>query len=211
MCYSGGKVTHVDWMNGEEISFVDLEGIVYDLGYKEMMGLHYKYSGSQTFRQILSNQEIVEIFGVFRRIRTVNIYICDVNPIALKVVHLGEEENSDVNEDSQYYEFNEEDEEMVPTEEEEEEMAQTEEQEEMVQTESNLVPRITFIQPLPTLIEPQNEQEEKMVQTESNTETHPPCSQSQNEAENVMHDSEFEESDKEEEYMPRRMNDPTTG
>ena len=64
-----------------------------------------------------------EVFGA---IRTVNIYICDVNPTALKVVHPDEEEDLDVNEDSQYYEFNE-------------------EEEEMVQTESNTEPRTTFI------------------------------------------------------------------
>ena len=35
LSYLGGKVTHVDWVNGEEISFTDLEGIVYDLGYNK--------------------------------------------------------------------------------------------------------------------------------------------------------------------------------
>ena len=43
MSYCGGKVTHVDWVNGELISFANLEGIVYDLGYKERMELYYKY------------------------------------------------------------------------------------------------------------------------------------------------------------------------
>ena len=98
------------------------------------------------------------MFEIFGASRIVNIYMCDVNPIALKVVHPEEEEDLDVNEDSQYYEFNE-------------------EEEEMVQTESNTVPCITFIQSPPTLIEPQNEQEEEMVQTESNTEPHPTYNQ----------------------------------
>ena len=113
-------------MNGDQISFTDLEGIVYDLDYKERMKLYYKYPMSQIFEEILSNQEMFEMFEVFGGIRTVNIYICDVNPIALKVVHPDEEEDLDVNEDSQYYDFNE-------------------EEEEMVQTESNTEPRTTFI------------------------------------------------------------------
>ena len=108
LSYSSDKVTHVDWMNGEKISFADLAGIVYDLGYKERMELYDKYPGSQAFEEILSNQEMFEMFEVFSAIRIVNIYICDVNPIALKIVHPSEEEGSDINEDSQYDEFNEE-------------------------------------------------------------------------------------------------------
>ena len=107
LSYCGGKVTNVDWVNGEFISFVDLKGIVYDLGYKEKMELSYKYPGNQSFEQILCNQEIVEMFGVFRRIRIVNIYICEVNPVALKVVHPYDSEYSDVGEDSEHYEFSE--------------------------------------------------------------------------------------------------------
>ena len=95
MSYSGGKVTLVDWVNSDEISFSDLEGIVYDLGYKDKMEMYYKYPGSQAFKEIKSNQEIVEMFDVFRRIRTVNIYICEVNLVALKVLHPGDEEYSD--------------------------------------------------------------------------------------------------------------------
>ena len=55
----------------------------------------------------MSNQEIVEMFGVFRRIRFVNIYVYEVNPVALKGVHPYDEEYSDVGEDSKHYEFNE--------------------------------------------------------------------------------------------------------
>ena len=107
LSYCGGKVTNVDWVNGELISFVDLEGIMYDLGYKKRMYLYYKYPRNQSFEQILSNQEIVEMFGVFRRIRIVNIHICEVNPVALKVVHPYDSEYSDVGEDSEHYEFSE--------------------------------------------------------------------------------------------------------
>ena len=38
LSYSDGKVTHVDWVNDEHISFADLEEIVYDLGYKKKDG-----------------------------------------------------------------------------------------------------------------------------------------------------------------------------
>ena len=66
-------------------------------------------------------------------------------------------------------------------------------------------------EPPPPCSQSQNEAEEDMVQTKNNSEPPPTCSQPQNQQEDVMHDSEFEESDKEGEYMPRRMNDPTTG
>ena len=95
-------MTHVHWVNNELISFADSEGIVYDLYYKERIELYYKYLGHQTFEQILSNLEIVKMFGVFGRTRIVNIYICEVNLIALKVVHLGDEEYSDVGKDSEH-------------------------------------------------------------------------------------------------------------
>ena len=49
-----------------------------------------------------------------------------------------------------------------------------------------------------------------MVQTENNTVPPPTFIQPQNEEEEDVDDSEFEESDKEEEYMSRHMNDPTT-
>ena len=116
------RLTLVDWVNSDEISFSDLEGIVYDLGYKDKMEMYSKYPGSQAFKEIKSNQEIVEMFDVFRRIRIVNIYICEVLHVALKVLHPGDEEYSDVGEDSSPYKFSEEDEEMVPSEEEVKEM-----------------------------------------------------------------------------------------
>ena len=148
LSYNGGRVTHIDWVNCEEISFSDFKSIFYDLGYKDGIELYYKYPRSQAFEQIVSNQKIVEMFAVFRRIRTVNIYICEVNPIALNVMHPSDEEYSDVGEDSEHYEFSEEKEEMVHSEDEEEEMAQNEKQEEMDQTQEH----------------------------ESNTEPPPPCS-----------------------------------
>ena len=60
LSYCDGKVTHVDWVNSEEISFANLEGIVYDIGYKRSMELYYKYPGSQVFEEILSNQEMLQ-------------------------------------------------------------------------------------------------------------------------------------------------------
>ena len=98
-----------------------------DLGYKDRMKLYYKFPGSQAFEQIVSNQQIVEMFDIFRRIKTANIYICEVNLVALKVVHPGDEQYSDVGEGSKHYEFKEEEEEMVPNEEEVGEMVPIEE------------------------------------------------------------------------------------
>ena len=100
-------MTNVDWVNEELISFADLEGIAHDSGYKDRMELYYKYPGNQSFKQIVSNQQIVEMFEIFRRIRAVNIYICEVDPVALKVVHPYDSDYSDVGEESEHYEFSE--------------------------------------------------------------------------------------------------------
>ena len=61
LSYNGCNVTHVDWVNSEELSFANLEGIVYDLGYNLRMEMYYKFLGSQIFEKILSNQEIVDV------------------------------------------------------------------------------------------------------------------------------------------------------
>ena len=65
--------------------------------------------------------------------------------------------------------------------------------------------------PPPTCSQPQNLIEEDMGGAENNSEPPPTCSQPQNQKEQDMADSEFKESDKEEEYIPRCMNDPTSG
>ena len=184
------------------------------------------------------------MFGIFRRIRTVNIYVCEVDPVALKVVHPYDSDYSDVGEESEHHEFSEgqtdeegkkeqsttdeeRDKEMWKTDQEgEKEMGQSAEKEE---NEANRVLQIHFSQ--------QEDEMDRQV-NESNNKPPPPCSQSQAEAEDDMGgaenserppltaiepgpsapqnpeeqdmaDSEFEESDKEEDYMPHRMNDHT--
>ena len=75
------------------------------------MELYYKYPGNQSFKQIVSDQQIIEMFGIFRRIRTVSIYICEVDHVALKVMHPYNSDYSDVGvgegEESEHYEFSE--------------------------------------------------------------------------------------------------------
>ena len=108
LSYSGGEVTNVDWVNGELMSFFDLEDIVYELGYREKMELFYKYPGRQAFKKIEDNHEMLEMFGVYRRMRSINVYICQCDPVALNVLHLGDEDYCDMGEGSDAFEFGEE-------------------------------------------------------------------------------------------------------
>ena len=102
--------------------------------------------------------------------------------VALKVLHPGGEEYSDVSEDSEEYEF----EEIGPSDEEEEEMVPSEDEEvEMVQVRNKkkwtkLRNMNQILSLLPTLSLSQKEFEEDMVQNENNSETPPTCSQPQN-------------------------------